>query len=88
MNEQKIENKETVKYLEQIFSRELLIHNPMKFDLTGFGEITATSMVNNHHTGNGIVPYFSFENGEDAGEFFKENGKYFVQYSKRREAAI
>ncbi len=88
MNEQEITNKETVKYLEQIFSKELLIHNPTRFNLNGFGEIKATSMVLNHFTSDRVVPYFSFEMDEDAGEFFKEDGKYFVQYSKRREVAI
>ncbi len=88
MNEQEIDNKEKIKYLEQIFSRKLLIANPMKFYLTGFGEIKATSMVNNHYTRNEIVPYFNFDVDEDTGEFFKEQGKYFVQYSKRRKAEI
>ena len=90
MKEEKITNKKTAEYLEQIFSGELLIHNPTRFNLIGFGEVTATSMVNNHYTFDGRFPYFTFEvplNEEEIGhgEFYKKDGEYFVKYDRKGE---
>ena len=77
MNRQ-INDKKTINYLEEILARKLLIANPTKLDIPGFGEVTATSMVDYNVSKMG--PYFRFRSKDGPGEFFRENGKYFVKY--------
>ena len=84
MKRQEIKKEETVKYLEEILSRKALIANPTKLNIPGFGEVTATSMVNYHFS---TIPYFRFKTESQTGEFFEEDGKYFVQYDKSVEQA-
>lgn len=74
---EEIKDRETINYLERILKRRAFIANPTKLNVPGFGEVIATSMVSHHF---GTIPYFRFENGNQKGEFFEEDGKYFVQY--------
>ena len=74
-----IKNKETLNYLEKIFSGQGHIFNPMKINIPGFGEVIATSMVNRRTFYPSVVDYFTFKRGSEKGEFFKEDGGYFME---------
>mgnify|MGYP001559837885 CR=1 FL=1 len=82
MNKEEIKDEETRNYLERILRGITFIANPTKLDIPGFGEVTATSMVNYHFS---TIPYFRFKTESQTGEFFEEDGKYFVQYDKTVE---
>ena len=80
-----IENKGTIKYLEEILSGKWIISNPTKLEIPGMGKIVATSKLQYEYEGNEIFPYFAFEQNGIKGEIMKQKNHYYKTIKQEEE---
>lgn len=76
-------DEEGMKYLKEIFDRIWLISNPTRLNISGFGEITATSMVLESVSNGKMESYFTFRKANGTGTIIRQdNNYYFVEVGR------
>lgn len=80
---ERINSKETVRYLEDLFKPNTLLSNPTPLVIPGIGKVTATSQKLTRYDDEIFERYFCFTKGKKTGEVIFRENNYLIKYETK-----